>query len=87
MESRPALLFDGKYRWDWETLTDFAKDSFQGFKEAYKGQVDAAKWAKLQMNEQTNHRAAQRKEVHQANILVVEVSLTMDPGTESQLAA
>jgi len=49
-------------------LSDFAKDSFQGFKEAYKGQVNEEKWAKLRVNEPANRRAAQRKEVSQMKI-------------------
>jgi hypothetical protein len=84
-DSRPALLFDGKYNWNQETLTEFAKESFRGFKEAYKGQVNAEKRAKLQVNEQTNRRAARRKEVRQSNEKI-KYALT-DPAPESEPAA
>jgi len=51
------------YRWDRNTLFEFAKDSFRGFKERFKGQIDEVKKKKLEANERTNRWAGRRKEV------------------------
>ena len=59
----PRELFTSAYSWNREDLVIFAKDSFRGFKEAYKGQIDAEKQAKLMENERSNRRAGRRREV------------------------
>lgn len=66
-EAHPTDLFNSNYHWNRETLFEFAKDSFRGFKESYKGQVNEEKRARMRINEQTNRRAARRKEVSKGN--------------------
>jgi hypothetical protein len=46
-----------------DDLISFAKESFRGFKETYRGQINEAKKEKLALNGQNNRRTGRRKEV------------------------
>ncbi|GBE87457.1 hypothetical protein SCP_1101330 [Sparassis crispa] len=50
-----------RYRWDQETLVEFTKSSFRGFKVAYSAQVNDEKKKAQDTNQRTNHHKRRRE--------------------------
>ena len=63
MDPKPDILMNPAFRWNRQTLTEFAKDAFRNFKSAWRAQVDEDKASRKRVNEQTNRWMGRHKEV------------------------